>query len=112
MLHSCTCAHLTNSLQILPNHHGSVGSEWNKLKGIVPELSAKSGCVVHYTNHSLRATAMTRMFNKGVPEKVIAERSGHRSLQAMRNYEHPSVELERAAGEVIIVRLVRRGSLI
>ena len=54
-----------------------------------------------YTNHSLRATAMTRMFNQGVPEKVIAEKSGHRSLDGLRSYEHPSRKLEKAAGEII-----------
>ena len=31
----------------------------------------------NYTNHSLRATAASRMFKKGVPEKIIAERMGH-----------------------------------
>ena len=44
---------------------------------------------------------MTRMFNKGVPEKVIAEKSGHRSLEALRCYEHTSSELEKAAGKMI-----------
>ena len=33
----------------------------NVLKNILPELSEKSGVGVHYTNHSLRATAITRM---------------------------------------------------
>ena len=49
----------------------------NVLKRILSELSEKSGVGVHYTNHSLRATAIIRMFNCGVPEKVIAENSGH-----------------------------------
>ena len=49
----------------------------NVLKSILSELSEKSGVGVHYTNHSLRATAIIRMFNCGVPEKVIAENSGH-----------------------------------
>ena len=61
----------------------------NVLKGIVPELSEKSGVGVHYTNHSLRATAITLMFNCGVPEKVIAENSGHRSTKALRCYKRP-----------------------
>ena len=41
----------------------------NVLKSILSELSEKSGVGVHYTNHSLRAIAITRMFNSGVPEK-------------------------------------------
>ena len=73
----------------------------NKLKEIVSELFGKSGLEVHYTNHSLRATAVTRMFNSGVPEKIIGEKSGHRSLEALRSYAHTSMEQEKAAGEVI-----------
>lgn len=31
------------------------------------------------TNHSLRATGATRLFEVNVPEKLIKERTGHRS---------------------------------
>ena len=60
----------------------------NVLKNMLPELSEKAGIQVKYTNHSLRATAITRMFNGEVEEKVIAETSGHKSLKALRSYEH------------------------
>ncbi len=70
----------------------------NKLKTFMSEITAESGVTVHYTNHSLRATAVTRMFNKGVPEKLIAEKSGHRSLKALRVYERTSVSQEKSAG--------------
>ena len=56
----------------------------NKLKTFMPDIAAESGLGVHYTNHSLRATAVTRMYNTGVPEKLIAEKSGHKSLKALR----------------------------
>ena len=39
------------------------------------------------SNHSLRATAVTRMYEAGIPEKQIMERSGHLSLSGVRNYE-------------------------
>ena len=74
----------------------------NKLKEIIPQLFLESGLEVRYTNHSLRVTAMTRMFNSGVPEKIIGEKSGHRSLEALRCYEHTSKELERSAGDIIV----------
>ena len=32
------------------------------------------------------------MFQRGVPEKLIKERTGHRSLEALRKYEHASEE--------------------
>ena len=40
----------------------------NMLKNILSDLSEKAGLEVHYTNHSLRAMAITRMFNSGIPE--------------------------------------------
>ena len=52
----------------------------NSILNILSELSKKSGISVRYTNHSLQATAITRMFNAVVEEKIIAEKSGHRSL--------------------------------
>jgi integrase len=33
-----------------------------------------------YTNHSLRATTATRLYQAGVEEQLIMERTGHRSL--------------------------------
>ena len=44
---------------------------------------------------------MTRVYNSGVPEKVIADKSAHRSIDGLRAYEHPSMELYQAAEEVI-----------
>ena len=41
------------------------------------------------------------MFSKGVPEKLIAEKTGHRSLKALRFYERTKPEMERALNEVI-----------
>ena len=62
----------------------------NTLKNMLSDLSRKSGIGVHYTNHSLRATSITRMFNSGVQEKVIAETSGHKSVKALRCYKRTS----------------------
>lgn len=39
------------------------------------------------SNHSLRATGVSRMFAQGVPEKMIMERSGHLSSAGVRSYE-------------------------
>jgi integrase len=39
------------------------------------------------TNHSLRATGATTLFQKNVPERVIQKVTGHRSLDALRSYE-------------------------
>ena len=49
----------------------------------------------------LRATAITRMFNRGIPEKVIAETSGHRSTKALRCYEQTCEQQRQAVTAVI-----------
>ena len=41
-------------------------------------------------NHSLRATGISRLYNNGVPEKLIMERSGHLSVEGIRSYERTS----------------------
>ena len=71
------------------------------LKKIVPELCKDAGLYVHYTNHSLRATAITRMYEGGVPENLISEKSGHKSIKGLRAYEKTSVLQEKAAGSCI-----------
>ena len=73
----------------------------NKLKTFMPDIAAEPGLGVHYTNHSLRATAVMRMYNRGVPEKLIAEKSGHKSLKALRVYECTSKVQEKSPGQCI-----------
>ena len=75
---------------------------YNTLKGFISKLFAASGLEGLYTNHSLRATSITRMFKTDVPEKIIAEKSGHKSLKALRMYECTSSLQEQATGVVII----------
>ena len=60
------------------------------LRTILPLLSKVSDNKVLYTNHSLAATVIIRMFNSGVEEKIIAETSGHRSTKVRRMYERTS----------------------
>ncbi len=61
----------------------------NSLKKIVSTLAKEAGLVGHFTNHSLRAMAATRMYNGGVDEQVIKEITGHKS-DSVRAYKHTS----------------------
>ena len=53
------------------------------------------------TNHSLRATSATHMYRSGVPEKVIQERTGHRSLEALRIYERSDSQQHQAVSNIL-----------
>ena len=46
---------------------------------MMAKMSELAGLSNQNTNHSLRATAYTKMYNAGIPEKIIAHFSGHRS---------------------------------
>ena len=57
-------------------------------------MSVDAGLSIRYTNHSLRATSVTRMYNTGVPQKI-----GHKSLKALRAYERTSTTQQKTVGE-------------
>ncbi len=51
----------------------------NAVSKVVNMLMTRASIPGRFTNHSLRVTAATRMFNAGVEEQVIKERTGHKS---------------------------------
>ena len=53
------------------------------------------------TNHSLRATGATRLFPANIPEKLIMERTGHRSSEAVRKYERTSAAQHQQVSSII-----------
>ena len=59
----------------------------NKLSKITASMCSKAGIGGNKTNHSLRATGATELYMAGVPEKIIQERTGHKSTEALRMYE-------------------------
>ncbi len=48
------------------------------------------------SNHSLKATAITRLMEKGTPAKLIMERSGHLTESGLSSYER-STPVQRVA---------------
>ena len=58
----------------------------NKLNKILPDLCEEAG-LERKTSHSLRITCATRLFQNQVEEKLIRDRTGHRSnaLFSMKN---------------------------
>ena len=51
---------------------------------MMKEMCAQAGLSTEFTNHSLRATSL---FQAKVPEKLIQQCTGHKSLKALRQYE-------------------------
>ena len=67
----------------------------------VKRMCKAAGIEGNTTNHSLRATGATRMYRSGVPEKVIQERTGHRSLEGLRSYNRSNEQQHQAASAVL-----------
>ena len=77
----------------------------NKLSKMVPDMCKEAKISGHKTNHSLRATGATELYTAGVPEKIIQERTGHRTLESLRMYERTSEKQQQAVSKVISARV-------
>ena len=58
----------------------------NKLQKTVKSMWERAGLQGFFSNHSLRATSATHMYNACNDEQVIQKTTGHRSL-AVRSYK-------------------------
>ena len=71
----------------------------NKPNSMVRCMMNESGARGHFTNHSLQATAVARLFQEGVDEKLIQGATGHRS-EALNSYKRDKKHVE--ASEIVL----------
>ena len=71
------------------------------LNNLVPRLCKLAGIEGYKTNHSLRATAATRLYQSGADEQQIMERTGHRSLEGVRSYKRTSEQQRQALSDIL-----------
>jgi hypothetical protein len=50
-------------------------------------MCKEAGILGNFRNHSIRATAVTRMYESDLTVKMIMKRSGHRSTDGVRAYQ-------------------------
>ena len=62
----------------------------NSLAKYMKEICFEAGLKIQATNHSLRATCATRLYQAGVDEQQIMERTGHKSTAGVRTYKRTS----------------------
>lgn len=72
-----------------------------KLGNVVAKIMKSAKFEGYYTNHSLRRTCATRMYDKGIPEQLIQETTGHRSSDGVRAYKRTSSSAKRKASEIV-----------
>ena len=68
---------------------------------VVKRLCASAGLQGHFTNHSLRATAATRLFKAGVDEQLIMQRTGHSTTAGVCSYKRVGEKLCSITSEVL-----------
>ena len=73
----------------------------NILGGVVKRLCTSAGLQGHFTNHSLRATAATRLFEAGVDEQLIMQRTGHSTTAGVRSYKRVGEKLCSVTSDVL-----------
>ena len=78
--------------------HAPVGKE--KLRTFVATMCQEAG-IAPKTNHSLRATGATALFNANVLEKLIRDVTGHHS-NLLQLYEHSTLQQKQAVSSVLV----------
>ena len=95
-------------LEYRGGQHWDVTSIWfskvpigrQKLAHAVPSICRDGGLSGYRTNHSLRVSAATRMFEEGVDEQMIKSVTGHRS-DAVREYKRPSNQMHKNISKIV-----------
>ena len=93
-------------LRTLPKPNGNI---WYYIKAagretlgnVVKNIMTNAGYKGHFTNHSLRRSCATRLYDAGIPEQVIQETTGHRSSDGVKAYKCTSTSLKRKASEIL-----------
>jgi len=76
------CNHQRNQMIDVGTLHG-----YNHLAGTVAHLCKAAEISGYKTNHSLRATNATWLYDGDVDEQLIMERTGHLSTEGVRSYK-------------------------
>ena len=93
-------------LRALPKPNGEIwyykkAAGRETLGNVVKKIMKKAQFDGHYTNHSLRRSCATLLYDGGVPEQLIQETTGHRSSDGVRAYKCTSSALKREASEIL-----------
>ena len=82
----------------IPPDHGLPDSHLESTQSAAWSATfCKAANLPQWTNHALCVTGATRLFDGGIPEKVVKEFTGHQSIECLRKYERTSEQYKKAA---------------
>ena len=67
----------------------------------VTRLCHSAGITGFKTNHSLRATSTTRLYESGIGEQLVMERTGHRSLEGVCSYKRTTDSQREVVSDIL-----------
>ena len=73
----------------------------NVLGDMLSRLSTAAGLSTRYTNHCLRATAITMLKKAGVDDRAVCRVTGHKNVKSLDSYNKPSDSEQRMMAKVI-----------
>ena len=68
---------------------------------MVKEMFRQADIQGNFTNHSLRATCATQLFDAGVPEALVQKQTGHKSVESLRLYEWVTTSEKKVVSGII-----------
>ena len=81
--------------------YDKIASDRETLGNVVAQVMKSASFEGYYSNHSLRGTCATRLYEKGLPKQLIQETIGRRSADGVRCYKHTSSSAKRRASEIV-----------
>ncbi|XP_060590275.1 uncharacterized protein LOC132745383 [Ruditapes philippinarum] len=73
----------------------------NILNKFMKEIAEKGSLQGSFTNHSGKRTCATTMYTAGIDEQEIMDRTGHRSVTAVRKYKQSSDQVRKMVSNVL-----------
>ena len=84
-----------------PPRYGNQVVGVNKLKSLMKIICSKAGLQGNYTNHSGKRTCATALYQAGVDEMEIMQRTGHRSEKGVRAYKRSNSDICKNVSSVL-----------
>ena len=71
------------------------------LASYMAEIAKRGGLQGIFTNHSGKRTCATELYDAGIDEQEIMERTGHRSVKSVRAYKRRTPAVEKRASDAL-----------